>query len=175
MKLKFIPLVCMAIACGVSSCKKGIDSSDTDQSLNTQKIEASTVTNLNSDLLLKLVNDTRLTGCNCGNSIMPPVATVTWNANLASAAISHSKYMQSVNKLQHESANGSGVGTRVTAAGYTWKAVGENIAQGQSTELQVFNDWIKSEGHCKNIMNANYKEMGAAKSGSFWTQVFATK
>ncbi|RZK21638.1 MAG: CAP domain-containing protein [Pedobacter sp.] len=171
MKL-IVPMIGLAIVCLATSCKKGTDSSIAE---TTSKIETSSVTNINNELLLKLVNDIRLAGCNCGTTAMPPVAVLSWNTNLASAAISHSKYMAFINKMQHESADGTGVGNRLTATGYVWKAVGENVAQGQTSENQVFNDWLKSEGHCKNMMNANYKEMGAAKSGAFWTQVFATK
>jgi len=53
--------------------------------------------------------------------------------------------------------------------------VGENIAFGQTTEAQVFNDWIASESHCKNIMTASFKEMGAARADNYWTQVFGAK
>ncbi|WP_231427464.1 MULTISPECIES: CAP domain-containing protein [Pedobacter] len=174
MKLS-IPFFCLAVACLATSCEKSIDNQSPELPVTVLKAEISSVTNLNNEMLLKLVNDTRLAGCNCGTTAMPPVAVLSWNANLTSAAISHSKYMESINKMQHESANGTGVGDRVTATGYIWKAVGENVAQGQTTELQVFNDWLKSEGHCKNMMNPAYKEMGAARSGLFWTQVLAVK
>ncbi|MCX2575603.1 CAP domain-containing protein [Pedobacter sandarakinus] len=169
----FVPIVCLAISCMAISCKKSSSSASAETTLIVPKLE--TNTNINNDALLKLVNDTRLAGCNCGATLMPPVSALTWNANLASAAIAQSKYMESINKMQHESANGDDVGKRITAAGYIWKTAGENIAQGQTSESQVFNDWIKSEGHCRNIMNGAFKEMGAAKSGTFWTQVFASK
>jgi len=174
MKL-FVPMIGLAVVCLAISCKKNESAKSSDPEVNTKKIETSTTTNINNDALLKLVNDIRLAGCNCGTTVMPPVAAVSWNTNLATAAINQSKYMESINKMQHESANGTGVGDRVTAAGYVWKAVGENVAQGQTSESQVFNDWLKSEGHCKNMMNANYKEVGAARSGAFWAQVFAAK
>jgi len=48
--------------------------------------------------MLKLINDTQLTGCNCGNTVMPPVAPVGRNANLTLTAIAQSKYMLSINK-----------------------------------------------------------------------------
>ena len=33
--------------------------------------------------------------------------------------------------------------------------------------------WLKSAGHCENIMNANYTQLGAAGVNNYWTQVFA--
>lgn len=171
----FVPMMCLAIICLATSCKKSIDSQAELSPIFLQSTPHSASTDLNNDLMLKLVNDTRLAGCNCGATVMPPVGVLTWNDNLTSAAITHSKFMQSINKMQHEAADGTGVGNRATASGYVWRAVGENIAHGQTTEQQVFNDWLKSEGHCKNMMNANFKETGAARSGTFWTQVFAAK
>ncbi|MBB6236383.1 uncharacterized protein YkwD [Pedobacter sp. AK013] len=167
-------LACLALCCALS-CKKGADSDTSDTTSKTLKIEISTATNINNDVLLKLVNDTRLAGCNCGTTKMPPVAALTWNANLAAAAIYQSKYMASIKSMVHTSANGETVGLRVTATGYNWTTVGENIALGQTTEAQVFNDWIASESHCKNIMTASFKEMGAAKTDNYWVQVFAAK
>ena len=54
-------------------------------------------------------------------------------------------------------------------------AYGENIANGYTAERSVVDGWIKSPGHCKNLMNKAYKEMGVAKIGTYWTQEFATK
>lgn len=174
MRSIFLPLMCIALCC-TSSCKKGSDSNTADTTSQTLKIELSTATNINNDVLLKLVNDTRLAGCNCGTTKMPPVPALTWNASLASTAIYQSKYMASIKSMVHTSANGETVGTRVTATGYNWTSVGENIAVGQTTEAQVFNDWIASESHCKNIMSPSFKEMGAAKTDNYWVQVFAAK
>jgi len=170
--MKFIafPLACIALCCALS-CKKGADTTPT----ITDPLVLSTATNINNDVLLKLVNDTRLAGCNCGTTVMPPVGVLTWSINLGSAAISHSKYMASITTLTHNSANGETAGARVKATGYNWTSVGENIAFGQTTEAQVFNDWVKSEEHCKNIMTASFKEMGAAKTDKYWVQVFAAK
>ena len=58
--------------------------------------------------------------------------------------------------------------------------MGENIAFGQHTPQQAVASWLDSPGHCANIMNARFTEMGAAygiaaekRSGIvYWTQVF---
>ncbi len=174
--MKFIvpKLMCFALCCALMSCKKGTDST-TPETPTTLKIEISTTTNINNDALLKLVNDTRLAGCKCGTTTMPPVVALTWNVNLASAALYQSKYTASIKSLVHTSANGETVGIRVTATGYNWTTVGENLASGQTTEAQVFNEWLASESHCKNMMTASFKEMGAARTDNYWAQVFASK
>ncbi|WP_276134025.1 CAP domain-containing protein [Polluticoccus soli] len=124
--------------------------------------------------LLELVNSTRAKGCNCGNTFYPAVAPVTWNDKLEAAAVSHSNWMNQNNTLSHTGANGSDPGQRITAAGYNWQAYGENVAVGYASEEDVIQAWLNSEGHCKNIMNGTFTEMGVGVSGVYWTQEFAT-
>ncbi|WP_129716694.1 CAP domain-containing protein [Pedobacter sp. SYP-B3415] len=130
--------------------------------------------NLNKSVLLNKVNEIRASGCKCGQTTMPPVAPLKWNDLLASAALNHSKDMLRNNFFDHTSADGRTLGTRITQAGYVWSAVGENIALGQRNETEVFNSWLNSEGHCKNMMSAKFKEMGAGRAGNYWTQDFGS-
>jgi uncharacterized protein YkwD len=132
-------------------------------------------TNPSKEKLLKLVNDTRAAGCNCGNTYYPPVNAVIWNNQLEAASKKHSEYMNSSGNFSHTGQNNTNAGDRITNEGYIWMSYGENIARGYATEEDVIQGWIKSEGHCKNIMNGNFTEMGIATSGSYWTQVFAKK
>ena len=171
MKKIFIPVMGMAMLCFFSSCSKETDCCEIEPETTE---ETKTVTNIDNELLLKLVNDLRIAGCNCGSTAMPPVKPLAWNVNLASAAIGHSEFMASAKVLQHESADGKTVGYRVSATGYNWSNVGENIARGQTSEEQVFKDWLASEPHCKNMMYAVLKDMGAARSGTNWTQIFVS-
>lgn len=94
------------------------------------------------------------------------------NGLLDAAALGHANDMVTNGFFSHTGSNGSDVGTRVTAAGYAWSAVGENIASGQTTDLEVFNAWMNSSGHRANILSASYTEMGLARVGNVWVQVF---
>ena len=141
----------------------------------TAKVEGTTSTESLENEMLKAVNDLRTKGCNCGGTYMPPVKKLVWNNKLESAAQSHSNYMKSSKKFSHTGKNGSNPGSRITAAGYKWMFYAENIAMGQRNVKEVMQSWITSSGHCKNIMNAKAKEMGAAKSGEYWTQVFGAQ
>lgn len=129
----------------------------------------------NQQKLLDMVNNSRSKGCDCGNKYYPPVPAVVWNAQLEQAAKKHSEYMNSTGNLSHTGQNNSDAGERITNEGYDWMTYGENIAEGYSTEGAVMQGWLNSDGHCKNIMDAEFKEMGVATSGTFWTQVFAAK
>ncbi|PSV49761.1 CAP domain-containing protein [Photobacterium indicum] len=130
--------------------------------------------------MLAAVNAARATQQDCGGTIMPPVPALTWDAQLEQAAYTHSNDMANYNFFSHTGSDGSSVSTRVTAQGYTWSSVGENIAAGQKDVDEVMTSWINSPGHCLNIMSANFTQMGASfvtnsstQYGIYWTQVFA--
>jgi uncharacterized protein YkwD len=63
--------------------------------------------------------------------------------------------------------------------GYREKLVGENIAFGPRTADEVVRGWLDSPGHCANIMDPRFAQMGIAyaashaKRGLFWVQLFA--
>jgi uncharacterized protein YkwD len=179
MMKKLLYLALCASICFIS-CKKNSaeinPATKTADTTTTPPVSNKVNTNIDNTAMLKLINDTRAAGCTCGTTVMPPVAPLTWNDILASAALSHSQDMNTTGQFSHNSSDRTSFSARITAAGYTnWSALGENIAYGQTTEQQVFDGWIQSEGHCKNIMNSSFKEMGAARSGIYWTQDFGAK
>ncbi|HWL25620.1 MAG TPA: CAP domain-containing protein [Ureibacillus sp.] len=63
---------------------------------------------------------------------------------------------------------------QMKAAGISYKAAGENIAQGQTTPAQVVQAWMDSPGHRANILNANFTHIGVGyvANGNYWTQQF---
>ena len=154
------------------SCTK--DSTSIEDSVNTDKTIAAPAS-LNKALMLQIVNDVRKEGCRCGDTYYNPVAALTWNDQLEAAAYKHSEDMYKKDYFSHIAADGSNGGVRIQKEGYNWLTYGENIAMGPKTEREVVNGWLKSPGHCKNIMNRNFKEMGVAKAGTYWTQEFAAK
>jgi len=133
------------------------------------------VSSVNKNLLTQLINNVRQQGCNCGTTKMPPVSDITWNSQLEVAALKHVKDINQKKIFSHIGLDGADPGDRIIRAGYSWRTFGENIANGYQNEQAVVAGWLKSVGHCKNIMNSAYKEMGVAKSGIYWVQVFATK
>lgn len=124
-------------------------------------------------LLLDLVNDLRSEGCKCGSTSMPPVGKLSRHTNLDKAAGRHALDMQKNNFFDHTGSDGTDVSQRVTATGYNWQTVGENIAWGYQDIESVFLGWKDSPGHCRNMMNASFKHMGSAHSGKYWVQAFA--
>lgn len=125
--------------------------------------------------LIELVNEIRASGCQCGNSFQPPTTPLSWNAQLATAAQRHSQDMQLNNHFSHQGTDGSSFSDRISQTGYQWRTVGENIALNFLTAQTAFEGWKNSPGHCRNMMNANFQEMGAAREGAYYTQDFGTQ
>ena len=130
---------------------------------------------LDKELLLEMINAQSTQGCQCGDKYYPEVSALVWSDKLASVAQAHSNEMAQRNQLTHYSKNGSDPGKRLSKAGYHWQAYAENVAMGYSDEETVVQGWISSPGHCANIMNPNVKEMGVARKGKYWTQVFGSE
>lgn len=126
---------------------------------------------------LKLINQTRAQGCSCGNTYMPPVAPLVWNNDLQKSADGHARDMSRQQYFSHTSKDGRSMETRIVTAGYQFKGfksfmIGENIAFGQTSIAEVMAGWFKSEGHCKNLMNPGFKEVGVAENNQYWVQDF---
>lgn len=123
--------------------------------------------------MLMEINALRAEGCRCGDETMPPVSGVQWNGKVAAAAAQHSEDMARIGQLNHTGSDGSSAGDRLHDAGYLWRAYGENIASGYTSASAVLQGWISSPGHCRNLMQANFTEIGVARKDNYWTQVFA--
>ncbi len=130
---------------------------------------------LNKTTILRLVNSFRSKGGKCGDTWYQPAPLLTWNDLLEQAAMVHSKDMQARNYFNHFSPEGDNAGERIDKVGYQWMTFGENIGLGYKNEMEVVEAWKKSPGHCKNLLNPKYKEMGVARVGQYWTQNFASK
>jgi len=123
------------------------------------------------------INRVRASGCNCGVSYMPPAPPLIWNDLLEISAIGHAMDMANQNYFSHTSLDGRTMQGRIQNAGYGYKgyksyAVGENIAEGPETIAEVMQGWFHSPGHCKNLMNPQFKEIGVAESNGYWVQDF---
>jgi len=112
--------------------------------------------------MLRLINEARAASRSCGATPYQPAKPLAWNAKLFNAAAGHSTDMATNNYFSHTSRDGRTASQRVTAAGYVWRATGENIAAGQRTIQEVMQGWINSPGHCANIMNPAFTEVGVA-------------
>ena len=128
---------------------------------------------------LQLVNDVRARGTHCGDELFGPAPPVSLSGTLGDVASGHATDMAQKNYFEHVDPAGQSPADRVRAVGYQEKLVGENIAFGPKSVEEVVQGWLDSPGHCENIMDPRFAEMGIglaeghAKHGLYWVQVLA--
>ncbi|UVM02902.1 CAP domain-containing protein [Pseudomonas laurylsulfatiphila] len=132
--------------------------------------------------LLAELNTARTRPRQCGTQSFAAAPALAWNATLASAAESNSRSMANNNYFDHKDRDGRTPGDRAELAGYDFQQIGENIAAGQDTAHKVVEGWLTSPGHCANLMNPQFRELGAAyatdpksDAGIYWTAMFGAQ
>lgn len=130
--------------------------------------------------VLELTNAARARGQTCGRSVYPPAPPLVSEARLGAAAQAHAADMAARGYFSHTGQDGRALKDRVSAAGYDWRSIAENIAAGQTDAREVVTGWLNSEGHCRNLMNADYRELGVGLAQSpdgrrYWVQDFGTR
>ena len=131
--------------------------------------------------VLEYTNSTRAAQQDCGvNGIKNSVGPLQLNEILSIAAQGHAEDMAANNFMAHEGSDGSSPSQRADRAGYRGRGVGENVARGYETPAAVVQGWTDSDGHCSNMMNGSYSEIGIGYAASpstgeeFWVQLFGS-
>ncbi|MBM4290776.1 MAG: CAP domain-containing protein [Deltaproteobacteria bacterium] len=132
--------------------------------------------------VLALVNAERARGGSCGGQRFEPTPPLAPNAQLDAAAQVHAEAMERERFFDHRDPRGEGPRDRIAAQGYSGRAWGENIAAGQRTPQSVVRAWMESPGHCKNILNGLFTELGVGvllgargEYGTYWVQNFGRR
>lgn len=143
-------------------------------------IEPSAANTMESDIL-RLTNEARAIGRNCGDTWFAAVPALTWDDRLGNAARAHSLDMGTRNYFDHITPDGVTPWTRISNAGYSYLTAAENIAAGYAGAPEVVTGWLNSVGHCRNIMSPNVTQLGVGFAevagstfGKYYTQNFAT-
>ncbi len=134
--------------------------------------------------VLELVNTARERGASCGRRSFAPVPPVRLSTTLGAVARGHAMDMATHEYFEHQDLSGHTPADRVRASGYREKLVGENIAYGPQSPEEVVRGWLDSPGHCENLMDSRFMEMGIAYAfghapaptsglGLYWVQVLA--
>jgi len=133
--------------------------------------------------VLEIANEYRVQGYDCRTGGQFPAALpLTSNEALRCAARRHSLDMIERNFFDHVNPDGEAPDVRVGRTSYPARGVGENIAAGQARPRAVVEGWMNSDGHCANMMNGLFEELGTGyakdettRFNHFWTQVFGTQ
>ncbi len=123
----------------------------------------------------------------------PAVGPLNWSPTLNQAARFHATGMATTPGCQfsHTSCDGTSWSSRIRSFYLDSQNIGENIAAGQTTPLNVVNAWLldnvngvpapdrsSGDGHRRNIMNGNYTAVGHGYAtgpnayGRYWVQDF---
>jgi uncharacterized protein YkwD len=130
--------------------------------------------------VLRLVNAARAEPQHCGRTVLAAAPPLQLNELLNHAALEHAQDMLRYGYFEHAGHDGSSPAQRVEAAGYRYSIIGENLASGPQTSREAVQGWMSSPGHCQNIMDPRFAELGVAYAASgsgepriYWAQEFA--
>jgi uncharacterized protein YkwD len=109
---------------------------------------------------------------------LPALST---NAKLVTSAHRHNLVMAEANQLSHQLSGEAGLGDRISAAGYSWSSVGENIAYNSNRsqagvlalQQAMYNETAPNDGHRRNILSSSFTEVGIdviddSRHGKVW-------
>jgi uncharacterized protein YkwD len=90
------------------------------------------------------------------------------NSKLVDSAHTHNLAMAKADTLSHKLNGEAELGSRVSAAGYDWSMVGENIAYNSSrtesgvlaVQKAMYNEKPPNDGHRQNILNKKFVDVG---------------
>ncbi|MFH0899159.1 MAG: CAP domain-containing protein, partial [Pseudomonadota bacterium] len=135
---------------------------------------------------LVAVNARREMGADCRTKgVFEPASLLTMNEKLRCAARLHSKDMAVRKFFDHTNPDQKEPRERIAAQKfYGWSFLGENIAAGYKTVEEAMAAWMGSDGHCANVMNPGFSEVGIgffnavvaeidSEHRYYWTQDFA--
>ncbi|WP_036708782.1 CAP domain-containing protein [Paenibacillus pinihumi] len=111
----------------------------------------------------------RLVNVERGKAGLKPLAS---DSALARVALDKAKDMYNNHYFSHTSPTYGSPFDMMTQYGIKYSYAGENIASGQQSPAQVMNDWMNSQGHRENILNANFNKIGVGYYNGQWVQEF---
>lgn len=104
------------------------------------------------------------------------------NVQLCEAAYAYAEELVQHGRLSHVDAQGHRADYRVSAAGYFYWRLGENLAAGQPSWERAVRAWLNSPSHRANLLAHEYRELGIGHSfnddrryRTAWTQLLGTR
>ena len=175
----------------------GLKVSDTvNMGVTTKDLNIDIISDTLKNEYLKAVNNAREKPQECGiKGSFPATTALKWNDKLYQASYEHIQDLIESQTFEHE-----GSGTESDWAGYLlrkkstqiervenheyyWQGLGENLAGGTTmdTVTKAVEAWLKSDGHCENLMNPLFEEVGMVMLSdesslytNYWGQNFGT-
>ncbi len=106
------------------------------------------------------------------------IPSVRFSKPLSVSARAKALDMVKFHYFSHDTPKGTWYRFLYKYAGDRWRTIGENIARGQDTAAQVFEEWMDSPDHRANILSYKFQLLGIgfARDGEteYWVQHFGT-
>lgn len=99
------------------------------------------------------------------------LGALAWDPRVADVAAAHSRDMVRRGYFSHKNPDGHTPFDRLLAGGVEYRAAAENIAEGQSSAEQVFESWVSSAGHRRNLENPTHTHHGIGLHQRHWTHI----
>lgn len=130
--------------------------------------------------LIEALNAARASSRRCGRDLHPAAPALAASSALTTAAQLHTAELVALGRFTHVGRDGAQPWDRAKRVGYAWRQIGENISVGEETAAGAVAQWLRSEGHCRNVMSPRFRDVGVgyAPGGPHrhtWTVVFATR
>lgn len=109
------------------------------------------------------------------------LSTLKPHSRLRTAARRHADDMQTRGYFDHvapaPAPHGTTLLARLGSSGYPLRAAAENLASGQPTPRRATAAWLTSPGHCNNLLDPAFVEVGVgrASASAIWVQVLGTR
>lgn len=109
------------------------------------------------------------------------LGTLKPHGQLQTAARRHADDMQSRGYFDHvapsPAPHGATLLARLGSSGYPLRTAAENLASGQPTPRRATVAWLTSPGHCNNLLDPAFDEVGVgrASTSAIWVQVLGTR
>lgn len=102
------------------------------------------------------------------------IGLLEWDDLIADTARKHSQDMSKRDYFDHTNPEGQSPFDRMKANGISYSSAAENIASGYDNAFDVYNGWLNSSGHRKNMLNNNLQRLGVGIYDGQYTQNFYT-
>lgn len=94
---------------------------------------------------------------------------LVWDHRLAALGLRHSEDMDRRHFFDHVNPDGLDPFQRMERAGLRYHAAAENLAMGARTGQEVFDGWMNSRGHRRNLENCIYTRIGLGRFENYWS------
>ena len=92
-----------------------------------------------------------------------------WDRRLARLALRQSEDMARRHYFDHVNPDGLDPFQRMDHAGLRYHAAAENLAMGAVSGREVYEGWMNSKGHRRNLENCMLTRIGLGRYGDYWS------